>query len=49
MTFKIISYADIHYPGGGAEGGKEGDRVLLGSKVPPKEGQVMSAWGRAQL
>ena len=49
MTFKIISYADIHCPGGGTEGGKEGDRVLLGSKFPLKEGQVMSAWGRAQL
>ena len=47
MTFNIISYADFHYPGGGAEGGKEGDRVLLGSKFPLKEGQVMSPWGIA--
>ena len=42
MTFNIISNADVHYPGGGAEGEKEGDRVLLGSKFPLKEGQVMS-------
>lgn len=27
MTFKIIFYADIHHPGGGAAGGKEGDSV----------------------